>query len=195
MEKNVYQILQDWHELLKTGAITETEFAAKKSELLGTGQKKKNTNQNEELIRVLTPEEQAQSDAEYDLLFNNPTWFQKNKSWIIGVSIAVLTGFSIWYFINNEAKSNNSLDNSNNQSFQTSSSYYKVNADEYNLVHFYRSPDIGTQKAAYFNSISTVYVQKIENGFGYIEYTNDKGQTSKGWVKMQDLQSCTDCEK
>lgn len=30
MEKNVYEIIQDWHELLKSGIITEDEFIAKK---------------------------------------------------------------------------------------------------------------------------------------------------------------------
>ncbi|MEI7979707.1 MAG: SHOCT domain-containing protein [Bacteroidota bacterium] len=109
MEKNIYQILQDWHELLKSGAITENEFAAKKRELLGTDQKKENTTQKEQFIRVLTSEEQAQIDAEYDFLFNNKNWFQKNKSGIIGISIAVLAGLIIWYFIDNEAKSNNSI--------------------------------------------------------------------------------------
>ncbi len=115
MEPNVYQILKDWHELLKTGAITENEFTAKKSELLGSGQAN-DTNQNEDLIIVRTPEQQAQYDAEYDLLFNTPTWFQKNKSWIIGISISVLTGFVVWYLT---AKSSNSFDILNNQSIQT----------------------------------------------------------------------------
>jgi hypothetical protein len=32
-----------------------------------------------------------------------------------------------------------------------------------------------------------VLVQKIVNGFGYLEFTNDKGQMSSGWIPMQDL--------
>ncbi|MBG6111809.1 hypothetical protein IWX84_002697 [Flavobacterium sp. CG_9.10] len=34
MEKNIYETIQDWHDLLKNGVITETEFIAKKNELL-----------------------------------------------------------------------------------------------------------------------------------------------------------------
>jgi hypothetical protein len=71
MEKNIYQVLQDWHELLKSGAITEAEFTAKKNELFGTNQKKEKPTQNEQFNSVRTSEEQAQIDAEYDLLFNN----------------------------------------------------------------------------------------------------------------------------
>ena len=36
MEEKVYELLQEWHVLLKNGTITEEEFAAKKRELLGT---------------------------------------------------------------------------------------------------------------------------------------------------------------
>ena len=35
METNIYKIIQDWHNLLKNGVITEAEFIAKKNELLG----------------------------------------------------------------------------------------------------------------------------------------------------------------
>lgn len=118
MDKNVYQILEDWHGLLKSGAITESEFATKKTELLGSD-RKKNTNQNEDFIIVRTPEEQASYDAEYELLFNNPTWFQKNKGWIIGMSIAAITCFIIWFYSNNNTKSSTSLENSNDQTFQS----------------------------------------------------------------------------
>jgi len=100
MDKNIYQLLHDWGELLKSGAITEEEFAAKKKELLGTEQKKEKTIQTEEPVRVLTPEEQAQYDAEYDILFNNQTWFQKNKAWILSLVIMGILVIAILYFTN-----------------------------------------------------------------------------------------------
>lgn len=34
MEKNVYEIIQDWHELLKNGVISKEQFITKKNELL-----------------------------------------------------------------------------------------------------------------------------------------------------------------
>jgi len=103
MEKNVYQVLQDWHELLKSGVITEEEFAAKKNELLGGEKKEKKLSPQEEDIRILTQEEQAQIDVGYDALFNNKTWFQKNKGWVIGVSIAIMLGVAVFYFTSNSS--------------------------------------------------------------------------------------------
>ena len=111
------------------------------------------------------------------------------------MSIVLLSGITIWYFVGNSSKANNNFDNSSIQSISIDTSYYIVNADEYNLVHFYKSADITTQKTSYFNNKDTVYVQTIENGFGYVEFTNVRGQTSKGWLKMDDLQSCSDCGK
>ncbi len=94
MEKNVYQILQDWHELLKSGVITDTEFAAKKKELLGGEKPIQKISKHEDNIRVLTVEEQAEMDAEYETLFNSKSWFQKNKLWlIIGFIIIVASSF------------------------------------------------------------------------------------------------------
>jgi hypothetical protein len=65
--------------------------------------------------------------------------------------------------------------------------YYIVNASEDEIVYFYKMPDKSTIKNAYFDSKENVYVQKFENGFGYIEFTNDRGQTSIGWLDMDDL--------
>lgn len=38
MEKNIYDIIQDWHELLNQGIISESEFNVKKHELLNSKQ-------------------------------------------------------------------------------------------------------------------------------------------------------------
>ena len=109
MNKNVYQILQDWHELLKSGVITEEEFAAKKKELLG-GDKRTSKNSNQEDIHIRTLEEQAQYDAEYELLFNNKSWFHKNKGWLIGLGIAIITGILIWYLSSEKSNANSESD-------------------------------------------------------------------------------------
>jgi hypothetical protein len=208
MEKNVYQTLQDWHELLKAGVITDAEFAVKKKELLG-GEKSTQKNSQED-GRILTYEEQAQIDAEYNLtyeeLFAKPKWYKQCKYGLITSIILVIAVSTGIYFVhgasktekNNAAYISNSDSNSYNPETEPTSvkdSYYIVNADEFNLVHFYKNADVTTQKASYFSSSDTVFVEKIENDFGYVEFTNGKSQTSKGWLRMQDLQSCSDCEK
>lgn len=192
IDKNAFQILQDWHELLKSGVITEEEFADKKRELIGSGkalQEKTTTT----IDQIHTTEEQASIDAEYDTLFNNQSWFRRNRDWIIGVSIALVIGIVIWYFTTDNSVTSNEA--AIVESTPTTFSYYVVKADEYNRIYFYRKPDASTKKAAYFNSRTTVFVQQIENGFGYVEFTNDMGQKSKGWLDLQDLEYCSNCSE
>ena len=64
---------------------------------------------------------------------------------------------------------------------------YIVNASEENKIYFYNEPNVNTKRNAYFSSSEKVYVTKIQNGFGYIEFTNDRGQTSVGWLNLKEL--------
>jgi hypothetical protein len=64
---------------------------------------------------------------------------------------------------------------------------YFINASDENHVYFYASPNMNDRKQSYFNSKDQVYISVIENGFGYLEFTNSRGQTSKGWVLLTDL--------
>lgn len=49
MDTEIYKILQEWHELYKSGAITETEFIKKKQELLGK------SHENEKVEKPVAP--------------------------------------------------------------------------------------------------------------------------------------------
>lgn len=64
---------------------------------------------------------------------------------------------------------------------------YIINANDNQRVYLHKSPTIETRKNAYFISGEKVIVQKIENGFGYVEFINTSGQRSIGWVEMQYL--------
>ena len=64
---------------------------------------------------------------------------------------------------------------------------YYVNANEEHHVFFHDTPNPTTVRKGYFDAQETVEVIKIENGFGYVEFTNPSGQTSKGWLKMSEL--------
>ena len=52
---------------------------------------------------------------------------------------------------------------------------------------FYSSPDENTRRSTYLVEDDVVDIEEEENGFGYVEYTNEKGQVTKGWLKMSDL--------
>jgi eukaryotic-like serine/threonine-protein kinase len=63
---------------------------------------------------------------------------------------------------------------------------YKVAADR---AYFYNQPDENTKRGAYMVADDDAIINAIEeqNGFIYTEFTNSRGQTSKGWLKRQDL--------
>ncbi len=65
--------------------------------------------------------------------------------------------------------------------------YYITNGSTNKYVYFYNAPNKATKRSAHFDSQDNVYVQKIENGFGFIEFTNTQGQKSIGWLSMKDL--------
>lgn len=63
---------------------------------------------------------------------------------------------------------------------------YKVGADR---VYFYNQPDAGTRRNAYLINSEEATINALEekNGFVYTEFTNSRGQVSKGWLRKQDL--------
>jgi serine/threonine protein kinase len=57
------------------------------------------------------------------------------------------------------------------------------------IAHFHNAPDESTRRAAFINHWNNAVLvpQDEQNGFIYIVYKNDQGQTSKGWLKKDDL--------
>ena len=64
---------------------------------------------------------------------------------------------------------------------------YIANGSDNHHVYFYNAPDALTRRNAFINTQEDVFVDKIANGFGYVEFTNTGGQTSIGWLQMIDL--------
>lgn len=64
---------------------------------------------------------------------------------------------------------------------------YIANGSEDNKVYFHNAPDESTRRKAYILTQERVYVEDIQNDFGYVSFTNTRGQTTKGWIKMSDL--------
>jgi eukaryotic-like serine/threonine-protein kinase len=61
-----------------------------------------------------------------------------------------------------------------------------VSADR---AYFYNQPDESTKRGAYMvaNDDATINALQEQNGFIYTEFTNSRGQTSRGWLRRQDL--------
>lgn len=95
--------------------------------------------------------------------------------------------------VNVESEDNNQVDEQEQntdtpteQAYQTSGNYI-ANGSEKHKVYFYNAPITSTRRNAYINSQEEVFVQKVVDGFGYIEFTNDRGEKSIGWLNMNDL--------
>jgi len=56
-------------------------------------------------------------------------------------------------------------------------------------ANFYNAPDENTMRSTFISQSANKTVNALEekNGFIYVEYTNDLGFTSKGWLSKQDL--------
>jgi serine/threonine-protein kinase len=69
---------------------------------------------------------------------------------------------------------------------------YKKTGERYtvkSIAHFHNAPDETTRRKAFINHWNNAVLipQDDVNGFIYIVYTNDEGQTSRGWLRKQDL--------
>lgn len=71
----------------------------------------------------------------------------------------------------------------NNQSDQLVR--YKVR----NKAFFHNTPDESTRRNAFINHWNNAVLKPLadKNGFIYVIFTNDEGQTSKGWLSKDDL--------
>ncbi len=175
MEKNIYDIIQDWHELLKNGTISEEEFIAKKKELLANGQSIDKTKGKEAIL--FTESENKNYYDYHEEIYEEESFISKYRLFIILATICLLI-FGYYYYKKNKTINSNS---------QSTIGTYIINSDNNNLVHFYTKPNIETQRKSYFSTRDTVYVSEIQNGFGYIEFKNDRNQKSKGWIRLNDM--------
>jgi serine/threonine-protein kinase len=54
---------------------------------------------------------------------------------------------------------------------------------------FHNEPDESTRRAAFINKWNNAVLAALDerNGFIYVVFTNKEGQTSKGWLRKQDV--------
>jgi hypothetical protein len=86
-----------------------------------------------------------------------------------------------------EYEQETSYDNNTKVENEFALGLYETKADKVRFVYFHNEPNVLTRRKAYFNSKETVNILKVENSFGYVEFTNSKGQKSKGWLDMRDV--------
>lgn len=114
------------------------------------------------------------------------------KNWIwVGLIVMAFAGFFIFSLFNNsfestgqekppEAKTEEPVPEK-----RVSIGQYKVAAER---AYFHNLADESSRRSAYMiPSEEVITALEDENGFIYTEFTNNRGQTSKGWLRKQDL--------
>ena len=93
MDTNIYQLIKEWHDLKKSGVITEAEFEKQKTELLGNKEEKKATYEPP----VRSADEQREIDEEYNQLFKKDPWIKRNIAAILVITaVALLVAFILY---------------------------------------------------------------------------------------------------
>jgi serine/threonine-protein kinase len=69
---------------------------------------------------------------------------------------------------------------------------YRVKAAK---TFFHNAPDETTSRGAFLSRNDAVTALSQEGGFIYTEFTNSRGQTSKGWLKLADLMTASEWQQ
>jgi eukaryotic-like serine/threonine-protein kinase len=153
--------------------------------------------ENEELQRSLLKFQQTKPPNQYSQVENTPQRKKGNSGkWWLFLLLALVLGFVAYTFMRSEPVENNTQvqDTATTASQpvkpRTVIGQYKVQVAR---AYFHNEPDPSSRRGAYLipsNDVITALDEK--NGFIYTEFTNNKGQTSKGWVQKSDLVTLDD---
>ncbi|WP_082886648.1 serine/threonine-protein kinase [Flavisolibacter tropicus] len=112
------------------------------------------------------------------------------------LTLLALGLFFLWVFVLRKSPGNDKSQSSNNTESvrpRTIIGQYKVIAPR---AYFHDEPDVNSRRSAYMvPSNEVVSVLDSKNGFFYTEFTNNRGQTSKGWLREQDLVTVDEWER
>jgi len=112
------------------------------------------------------------------------------------LTLLALGLFLLWVFVLRKSPNDKSQAASNTTESvrpRTIIGQYKVLAPR---AYFHNEPNPNSRRNAYMvPSNDVVSVLDVENGFLYTEFTNSRGQTSKGWLREQDLITLEDWER
>jgi serine/threonine-protein kinase len=113
------------------------------------------------------------------------------------LTVLALGLFFLWAFVlrKNDSNDKGQANNTKTESVRprTIIGQYKVSAPR---AYFHNEPDAATRRSAYMvPSNDVVSVLDVQNGFLYTEFTNSRGQTSKGWLREQDLITVDEWER
>lgn len=110
---------------------------------------------------------------------------RKNTAWVVAFVITLLIASALAYAL---VQANKNPDNTEQQ---TDKPKPRQPIGEYKAIvqraHFHNEPDPTTRRAAFIQVGADVTALEEKAGFLYTEFTNSRGQVSKGWLRKEDL--------
>lgn len=104
--------------------------------------------------------------------------------WSVAIIVAVL-GIAAWLVIKKPGLGNKAAPAATTTADNFVAGQYMVKAAR---AYFYDTPSVDSRRNAYMvPSSDVVNTTKEENGFVYTDFTNDRGQHSRGWLRKRDL--------
>lgn len=114
---------------------------------------------------------------------------KRNTAWIVAFIITLLVASGLAYALiasqaGNESNGEEQTENTQNNKAKNPIGYYKVQAAR---SYFHNEPDASTSRKAFVLKDASITAFDQENSFVYTEFTNSRGQVSKGWLPLSDL--------
>ena len=117
-------------------------------------------------------------------IFPNHNHSRKNFKAVILLIFFVSVIITISFYFKEKNNENKPVLTEN---IPTTPGSYIANGTKRRRIYFYNSPDLSTRREAFIETQVDVNVTKVENGFGYIEFTNSRSESSFGWLEMKYL--------
>ena len=119
---------------------------------------------------------------------------KKNKAWIVAFLITLLVASGLAYALISSSKEERKPEQKTQAPVsaiqpprQTSPmGVYRVTAAK---TYFHNKPEASTRRNAFLSKGDPITAMDEQAGFVYTEFTNSRGQTSKGWLRLDNLQT------
>ncbi|HYC27701.1 MAG TPA: protein kinase, partial [Chitinophagaceae bacterium] len=116
---------------------------------------------------------------------------KKNTAWIIAFVLTLLVASGLAYALINAEKKAPEEEKKPVVTNPLKTPDQLVEIGQYRVkaakTHFHNAPDPSTNRVAFLSKNDPITAYDQEAGFIYTEFTNSRGQTSKGWLKLSEL--------
>lgn len=124
---------------------------------------------------------------------------KKNTAWILAFVLTLLVASGLAYALIQSEKKPKEEEKKPEVTNTVKTPSQLVSIGEYRVraakTYFHNAPDETTRRNAFLSKNDPITAYQEEAGFVYTEFTNSRGQTSKGWLKLADLMTADEWQQ